>query len=169
MKYFPYVKVYLTSNAAGALTDYFFEFKSSMYFPKESYLLINLDPGSGFPYNPASTSIACSAISVNNFLVNANFICTRTSSTQISITGFNTFISSGDEIGIKIPLASPKSAQTTGNFTLAAFRYGTSFVYSIRSDIPGVVIAPAGFTTASVGPAISTAVISKLKRMDYLF
>lgn len=61
VQYFPFVKVYNSNSAASALTDYFFEFKSGVYFPSESYLLIYLDPGSGFPFTSAGP-ITCSAI-----------------------------------------------------------------------------------------------------------
>ena len=61
VKYFPFVKVYNSNSAASATTDYYFEFKSGVYFPAVSYLLISLDPGSGFPYNTAGP-ITCSAV-----------------------------------------------------------------------------------------------------------
>lgn len=162
------MKVYNSNSAASATTDYFFEFKSGVYFPAESYLLISLDPGSGFPYTAAG-SITCSAIQVNTFLVDATFVCTRISSTQIKVTGFNTFVSAGDEIGITMQLSNPSYSQTTGNFTIAAFRYGTSYAYSIRDDIPGIYIAPGGYATASVAPAYASAILAKQKRMDYVF
>lgn len=73
----------------------------------ETYLLITLDPNAGFPYDPFSPTVTCSATSVNGHLVNALFVCLRISSNQIKVTGFNTFVSVGDEIGIQMSLKNP--------------------------------------------------------------
>lgn len=99
---FPFAKVTITNNAAGAISTYNFEFKTSIYFPKEAFVMITLDSQSGFPYDPFSTTIVCSAYKVNGYLVNATFVCKRVSKTQIKITGFNTFVSASAEIGISM-------------------------------------------------------------------
>lgn len=78
---FPFAKAYLSNNAAGAVSTYNFEFKTSIYFPQESIILITLDAKANFPFDPTSTTIACNVYKVNGKLVNAIFKCTRISQT----------------------------------------------------------------------------------------
>jgi hypothetical protein len=62
---FPFAKVYTNNNSAGIPSLYNFEFKTSVPFPKESYLKIILDQNSGFILQSKSVGsnlIDCKAI-----------------------------------------------------------------------------------------------------------
>ncbi|KAL4492987.1 hypothetical protein ABPG72_020766 [Tetrahymena utriculariae] len=166
--HFPFTKVTVTNNAAGATSLYSFEFKTNIYFPQDAYVLITLDASAGFPYNPANTNIACQPYNINGYLVNASFICTRLSSSQIQVSGFNSAVQAGGDIGIQMTLSNPPYSQTTGNFTIALFRAKTTYIYAWRNDVSGVYIAPSPLISTSITTKIPNAVISKQKRMDYL-
>ncbi|KAL4464499.1 hypothetical protein ABPG73_018399, partial [Tetrahymena malaccensis] len=165
---FPFAKVTIANNGAGAISLYSFEFKSSIFFPKDAYILITLDASANFPYNPANTNIACQPYNVNGYLVDASFVCTRLSSSQIQVSGFNGPVQAGADIGISMTLSNPPFSQTTGNFTIALFRAKTTYIYAWRNDVSGVYIAPSPLVSTSITTKIPNAVISKQKRMDYI-
>ncbi|EAS04491.2 histone deacetylase family protein (macronuclear) [Tetrahymena thermophila SB210] len=165
---FPFTKVTVANNAAGATSLYSFEFKTSIYFPQDAYVLITLDTSAGFPYNPANTNIACQPYNINGYLVDASFVCTRLSSSQIQVSGFNSPVSANADIGIQMTLQNPPYSQTTGYFIIALFRAKTTYIYSWRNDVSGVYIAPSPLISTTITTKIPNAVISKQKRMDYL-
>jgi hypothetical protein len=53
------------------------------------------------------------------------------------VSGFETDIGAGKEVGISVTITNPPSSVITNKFTIAAFRNNTSVIYTWRNDVNG--------------------------------
>jgi hypothetical protein len=123
---------------AGALSKYNFAFKTNLDLPKETMFQFKIPIESGFQI---SDQPSCSLFPINGVEILGSLVCQRNNG-FIDITGLADKISAGSQIGIGVSLTNPPYSIITGMFSIAAFKFKTSVMYSQVTGISGVQITP---------------------------
>ncbi|CAD8123188.1 unnamed protein product [Paramecium sonneborni] len=122
---------------SGSLGKYNFAFKTNINLPLGTTIQLFIPNVYIISDNPS-----CSLYSINDLVIEGNIVCKLLEGSRVQVSGFSNDITSGSEVGIQISLTNPSYSQVTSTFIIAAYRYGTSIIYTWKTGINGIQILP---------------------------
>ncbi|CAD8173591.1 unnamed protein product [Paramecium pentaurelia] len=122
---------------SGSLGKYNFAFKTNINLPLGTTIQLFIPNVFIISDNPS-----CSLYSINDLVIEGNIVCKLLEGSRVQVSGFSNDIIAGSEVGIQISLTNPSYSQVTSTFTIAAYRQGTSIIYTWKTGINGIQILP---------------------------